>query len=125
MSTKAWKVREILGFLCNSYIKMDPEAVSDLGGGLIWVGGGFNLGRELARAQKTQKWTGGGFMLPRWVDLESSFGDLLGTPFPASLFWEPHSGPSFVFCVFRVLFFWFLRFCLNAICKMLNEVLNL
>ncbi len=35
-------------------IKINPEAASDLGGGLIWVGG-FNLGREVAPAQKVQK----------------------------------------------------------------------
>ena len=38
---------------------MDPEAVSDLGGGLSWVGG-FKLGREVAPAEKTKKSVGVG-----------------------------------------------------------------
>ena len=50
---------EIHGFPCNFYAKTDPDAVSDLGGGLSWVVV-FKLGREVAPAQKTQKSVGVG-----------------------------------------------------------------
>ena len=59
LGPQSLKSKEILCFFCDSYMKRDPEAVPDLGGDLIWVGG-FNLGREIAPTQESQKGVGVG-----------------------------------------------------------------